>query len=133
MADPALMMPDPPSPTPRTSLGASIRPAGVALLALSLLAGVFYPTLVFVLARLAWPRQAEGSLVLRAGRAIGSRWIGQATAYQVHRVATHRGLNEAQVRHLVEACTEGPQLGVFGEPRVNVLRLNLALDDLGTR
>ena len=53
-----------------------------------------------------------------------------AALYQVPRVARERGLNEEQLRLLVEQYTTGRQLGFLGEPRVNVLQLNLALEGL---
>jgi K+-transporting ATPase ATPase C chain len=51
-----------------------------------------------------------------------------AAEYQVARVARVRGLTEAEVRVRVQAATQGRTFGVLGEPRVNVLELNLALD-----
>ena len=51
-------------------------------------------------------------------------------ARQVARVAAARGLPEARVRALLAAHTEGPEWGIFGDPRVNVLELNLAMDAL---
>ncbi|HMK37869.1 MAG TPA: potassium-transporting ATPase subunit KdpC [Bacteroidota bacterium] len=52
--------------------------------------------------------------------------------YQAPAVARSRGLREEDVRSLVEQSTEGRTFGILGEPRVNVLRLNLSLDALGS-
>lgn len=53
-----------------------------------------------------------------------------AAMYQVSRIAKLRGLRTENVQALVDAQTEKPWLGILGEPRVNVLKLNLALDNL---
>lgn len=195
-------------------IGAQLRPALVALLILTLITGVVYPLVVTGIAQVAFPSQANGSLIVEDGEARGSALIGQpfddpryfwgrlsatgvhpynafngealagssgsnlgplnpalaeavqarsdalraadaqaappypadlvtasgsgldphispaAAEYQVRRVAAARGLSEEQVRQLVAQATEGRDLGVLGEPRVNVLRLNLALDQL---
>jgi K+-transporting ATPase ATPase C chain len=51
-----------------------------------------------------------------------------AAEYQVPRVARERGLSEDELRRIVAEHTEGRQFGFLGEPRVNVLELNIALD-----
>lgn len=56
-----------------------------------------------------------------------------AANYQVRRVAEARGLSGEQVLKLVQAATKGRQWGLFGEPTVNVVRLNLSLDQLKAR
>lgn len=183
-----------------------LRPALSLFLLLSLVTGLAYPLAVTGLAQALFPSAANGSLVVRDGRAVGSELIGQAftdpahfwsrpsatapmpynaansggsnlapTApalieavkarvealraadpgnaqpvpvdlvttsasgldphisraaadYQLARVARVRGLPVETVRALVDAHTEGRWLGFIGEPRVNVLRLNQALD-----
>ena len=191
---------------------AQLRAAAVSLLVLTVLTGVAYPLLVTGIARAALHDAASGSLIVKNGRAVGSRLIGQpfddpryfwgrlsatsdangkplgyngaastgsnlgptnpalldevkaridalrtadpefgaaipvdlvtssasgldpdvspaAAEYQVRRVARARGLDEARVRALVQEHTTGRQLVVLGEPRVNVLELNLDLDE----
>jgi potassium-transporting ATPase KdpC subunit len=194
--------------SPRIPLCAALRPALVLFLLLTLLTGIAYPLAVTGLARLLFPRQAAGSLLIRDGRQLGSSLIGQAFSdpghfwsrpsattpqpynglasgasnfgplnpalgdavkarlkalraadagnqapvpidlvtasasgldphislaaaiYQAPRVARLRGLDVARVRALIAAHTEGRLGGILGEPRVNVLELNLALDAL---
>jgi potassium-transporting ATPase KdpC subunit len=165
--------------------------------------GIVYPLVITGIAQVAFPDKANGQLIQRDGKVVGSRIIGQGFSspgyfhsrpsaagmgydaansagsnlgptnkklidavkanveaahqenpnapvpidmvttsasgfdphitpasadFQVPRIARERGMSEADVMRLVEAHTEGRQLGFFGEPRVNVLELNLALD-----
>jgi K+-transporting ATPase ATPase C chain len=185
---------------------AQIRPTIVMLVLLSVVTGLVYPAIVTAIALVIFPRQANGSLIVKDGKVVGSSLIGQpfddpkyfwgrpsatspfpynagsssgsnlgptnpaltkavqervdslraadpdnkapvpvdlvttsasgldphispaAALFQVGRVAKARKMDEAAVRQLVEQSTERRQFGFLGEPRVNVLALNLALD-----
>ena len=194
-----------------------IRPAIIVLLGLTVITGLVYPLAMTGIAEVVFPRQAQGSLIEKDGKVIGSALIGQvfaddkyfhgrpsatnapdpkdatktidapynaansmgsnlgptskaladrvkadvdklkaenpsapipvdlvttsgsgldpdispaAALFQVPRVAKARSLPVEQVRALVEGQVEGRTFGLLGEPRVNVLKLNLALDGL---
>ena len=188
-----------------------IRPAFVSLVLMTILTGVLYPLAVTGIAQAVFPAQANGSLIVKEGKAVGSTLIGQpfddpkyfwsrlsatspvgyngaassgsnlgplsdalldavkgrvdalkaadpdnsapvpvdlvtasasgldphispaAAQYQVARVARARGLDRQTVQALVTQHTHGRQWGVFGEPVVDVLPLNLALDARGAQ
>jgi potassium-transporting ATPase KdpC subunit len=194
-----------------------LRPAIVMVVALTAITGLIYPLAITGIAQTIFPSQANGSLIEKDGKVIGSELIGQnftedryfhgrpsattdtdpndpkktvpspynaassaasnagptskaliervegdveklkgqapgaipidlvtttgsgldphitpaSADFQVARVAKARGIPEQRVRQLVAEHTEGRTLGILGEPRVNVLKLNLALDALG--
>jgi potassium-transporting ATPase KdpC subunit len=191
------------------TVGGLLRPAMIGLLVFTVLTGVLYPLVITAVAQVAFPHQANGSLLRRGGKVVGSALIGQpfedpaefwgrpsatgptpynaaassgsnlapsnpalaaavsarlaalraadpdggagavpvdlvtasasgldphispaAALYQVPRVARRRGVDEARVRQLVEAHLEARTFSLLGEPRVNVLLLNLALAEL---
>jgi K+-transporting ATPase ATPase C chain len=132
-----------------------LRPLVVLFALLSVITGLIYPMVVTGVGKIVLPKHAAGSLIVRNGKLIGSSLISQsfhepkyfwcrlsATApIPVDLVtasasgldpeispAAARHLNAGQLRTQVLAAVEGPQWGLSGESRVNVLKLNLALD-----
>lgn len=67
-------------------------------------------------------------LLAASGSGIDPHISPESARLQAERIATERGISTSEVTDLIERYTEGPSLGVLGQPRVNVLRINLALD-----
>ena len=135
-----------------------IRPAIVSTVLFTLLLGVAYPLAVTGVSKVAFPYQAGGSLVRDAnGQVIGSALLAQPFAkdeylhprpsaagmngydasgssgsnygpLQADRIAKARGASADVVRKVIADQTQGPALGFLGQPHVNVLMTNLALD-----
>jgi K+-transporting ATPase c subunit len=124
-----------------------IRPAILILVLLTAITGLAYPLAMTAIAGVLFPKQAQGSLIERDGKVVGSALTDvpidlvttsasgldpdispDAALFQVPRVAKARNMPEDRVRALVNENTQGRLAGLLGEPRVNVLALNLALD-----
>lgn len=102
-----------------TSSGTNLGPSSKALLE-----GVAERSAVYGDARI------PADLVTSSGSGLDPDLSPAGALAQVSRVAAARTIDEATLRQLVAANTRGPDLGILGEPRVNVLALNLALDEL---
>lgn len=71
----------------------------------------------------------EGDLLFASGSGLDPHISPEAALSQVPRVSLARGVPESLIRSIVEKFTEGRQFGILGEPRINVLKLNIALDE----
>ena len=74
-------------------------------------------------------REIPIDLITSSGSGLDPHISPAAAEFQIPRVARERRMSEDKVKQLVQEHTEGRQFGVLGEPRVNVLELNLALDE----
>lgn len=77
--------------------------------------------------------QVPDDMITASGSGIDPDISPEAAQLQIKRVAQQRRLGEQEVRQLVMQYTQTPQFGLYGEPRVNVLKLNLALDQSSTQ
>ncbi|HUD82918.1 MAG TPA: potassium-transporting ATPase subunit KdpC [Candidatus Saccharimonadales bacterium] len=83
--------------------------------------------------KLAADAPVPADMVFTSGSGLDPHISPEAARLQVARVAAARSMGADQVKALVEKFVESPQWGIFGEARVNVLRLNLALDEMDTK
>jgi len=79
------------------------------------------------------PLSVPGDLFTQSGAGIDPHITAASAAIQVDRIARARGMPRDEIAHLLARYTEPKQWGMFGQARVNVLQLNLALDDVGTK
>ena len=109
---------------------ALLRPAVSLFVLLSAVTGIVYPLAVTGIGQAVFPDAAAGSLIVKNGKPVGSALIGQNFTDPKY----FWGRPSATALHPYDAAASGGskkrQLGLFGEPRVHVLKLNLALDEL---
>ncbi|WP_080801674.1 potassium-transporting ATPase subunit KdpC [Arabiibacter massiliensis] len=75
-------------------------------------------------------RAIPSDLVTNSGSGFDPHISPAAAEYQVARLAKNTGKSEAEIREIIEKCTERPQFGILGDARVNVLKVNLMLDGI---